>query len=265
MSITPTFEYKSLSGTSAADSLVSTNEDLSRTIFINDTSVPATTNSKLFVYIYEDSAFGNWITAINTRGDLTDLEKIIIDEYSSYTLRIFCDITVIGGLDNTNSKTSSGCCLRDMEPTSQGGGYCMLKDSAQTGIDTFFLTEANFVAVTADPYDMTTLTVPDNLYEGINKFYVNSATTVTDEYDSATTDNPQFWTGYKLQPWPAAAYSEKYRFEEGDKAMGYVYNYAATGKARWTDEEATLKGAMSGISYSTAAQATALLVAYLIF
>jgi hypothetical protein len=46
------------------------------------------------------------------------------------------------------------------------------------------------VAVTADPYDMTTLTVPDNLYEGINKFYVNSASTVTGEYDSATTDNP---------------------------------------------------------------------------
>jgi len=49
------------------------------------------------------------------------------------------------------------------------------------------------------------------------------------------------WTGYKAQPWPAATWTEAYRFEKDDKAVGLIYNAPATGNARWIDEQMTLK------------------------
>ena len=69
-----------------------------------------------------------------------------------------------------------------------------------------------------------------------------------------------FWDGYKAQPWPAAAWSEMYRFEKEDKAVGLIYDPAATGSARWIDEEFILASAVS--LASTTASAIGLLLAY---
>lgn len=49
-----------------------------------------------------------------------------------------------------------------------------------------------------------------------------------------------------MQPWPAAAFTESYRFEKGDKATGYIYNYAAIEAKRWLDETKVLNEALLG-------------------
>ena len=112
--VTLEFAYTSLTGSdvTATTSLVSTNTDASRTIFIDD---EVDNTMKLYVYLYSDNAWDTWVAAINASDHVTtENEKVYMDEYSSYSIRMYCNITVIGGLTSTDSKTSSGCCLRDL-------------------------------------------------------------------------------------------------------------------------------------------------------
>ena len=48
------------------------------------------------------------------------------------------------------------------------------------------------------------------------------------------------WYGYKAQPWPAATWTEMYRFEKDDLAVGLIYSAPAEGSKRWIDEKKTL-------------------------
>ena len=123
----------------------------------------------------------------------------------------------------------------------------MTLNASAAAIDTYFLTEANFVDVLASPYNLASIQAVSQQYEGITIFSIANNLNV---YSS--------WDGYKAQPWPAAAFSEMYRFEAGDKAMGYIYNKTGTDAAKWIDELVTLKGAMSGLSTATISVITAL-------
>ena len=67
---------------------------------------------------------------------------------------------------------------------------------------------------------------PESTYVGITTFYIN------DETD-ASVGTFYVWSGYKAQPWPADSWEDMYRFEKGDKATGYVYDYEATDAAKW--------------------------------
>ena len=55
------------------------------------------------------------------------------------------------------------------------------------------------------------------------------------------------WHGFKAQPWPAASWTEMYRFEKDDKATGLIYNAPVSGAKRWLDETKTLKLAYSSL------------------
>ena len=56
-----------------------------------------------------------------------------------------------------------------------------------------------------------------------------------------------------MQPWPAAGWSEKFRFEKGNKAVGYVHNaLGADNKEKWIDETKSLNGALYSIGMSLA-------------
>ena len=90
-----------------------------------------------------------------------------------------------------------------------------------------------FETVLATPYDLTSIAVPQNAHIGITTFYA-----VKDASDSAKWDS---WVAYKAQPWPAASWTEMYRFEKGDKATGLIYNAPAVGSAKWIDETEVLK------------------------
>lgn len=72
-------------------------------------------------------------------------------------------------------------------------------------------------------------------------------------------DNYNFFTGYKQQPWPAASWSEMYRFEKGDKATGYIYNKNGSNSAKWIDETKTLNWAVAAFSPSAVVTVFALL------
>jgi len=71
-------------------------------------------------------------------------------------------------------------------------------------------------------------------------------------YPAAAGSKPNSWIGYKAQPWPAASWAEKYRFEKGDKAIGYIYNKPATNNAKWIDEIKTLASAFNALAGGSA-------------
>lgn len=68
------------------------------------------------------------------------------------------------------------------------------------------------------------------------------------------TSSPNVWHATKLQPWPAAAWSDMYRFEKGDEAVGYVHNkLGSSNKLRWKDERMALNSSLSSVSLSLVA------------
>ena len=79
-------------------------------------------------------------------------------------------------------------------------------------------------------------------HTGITTFYVPAALTT-----SSGGSKIDSWTGFKAQPWPAATWTEMYRFEKGDKATGMIYSSPATGAARWLDEKKTLNTAYNSL------------------
>ena len=72
----------------------------------------------LTTWLYADDGFETWKTTASTKA-----EKSLANEYSSYTIKMFCDISQIKLYDDLFGKVGFGCCLRDL--TQQGGGYCL--------------------------------------------------------------------------------------------------------------------------------------------
>uniref|UniRef100_A0A7S3MNS6 Uncharacterized protein n=1 Tax=Favella ehrenbergii TaxID=182087 RepID=A0A7S3MNS6_9SPIT len=122
----------------------------------------------------------------------------------------------------------------------------MKLSSTQKEVVTVFLTDANFETVLATPYDLTSIAAPQKSQIGITIFYVP-----TSQQNAASNDSLNSWTGYKSQPWPAASWTEMYRFEKDDKATGLIYNAPATGASKWLDESKTLKGAFNALTGAT--------------
>ena len=106
-----------------------------------------------------------------------------------------------------------------------------------TNVVTVFLSDPNFETVLATPYDLTSIAVPQKSQEGITIFYTPEA----QKTKAADNQSLNSWYGYKAQPWPAATWTEMYRFEKDDVAVGLIYSAPATGSSRWIDEKKTLK------------------------
>jgi len=204
------------------------------------TATSDTTGNNVYemsVWLYADSAWDKWVAEKSaSTATPTENEKEFMNNYSSYTLRIKCDITKVAGTTYTANRAESGCCLRD--ESQKGGGYCMKLNSLQTDVISLFLTNAQFETVLATPYDLTSISTVQKAYEGITTFSISnkSLNAVGQKLDS--------WVGTKVQPWPAASYTEMYRFEKGSKATGYIYNYVGIDSKRWLDETKILNEAV---------------------
>lgn len=122
----------------------------------------------------------------------------------------------------------------------------MLSNDSSTGVDSYFLTDAQFNTVIASG-EPSSVSQPTNQYVGITTFKTSG--------NDATYN---YWYGQKIQPWPAAAWSEMYRFEKGDKARGYIFNKLGGTilKNMWLDEVKSLLGSVSGMSTISAVAAT---------
>ena len=123
----------------------------------------------LDVWLFQDDAFKDWKKSVYWDSASTDIEERFAYVYSDYTLQMQCNLANISGSDTSVDKSGWGCCLRD--ESIYGGGYCMVVNSTQDGIDTYFVTDDEFRTVLADPYDLTTLTPLDEQYDGLTKFY----------------------------------------------------------------------------------------------
>ncbi len=156
---------------------------------------------------------------------------------------MFCNIkkiTVDGvAFEKSTNRAGSGCCIRDL--SAKGGGYCMFIDSQDVNIETKYLNDQNFEVSTSSPYEIAQTTI-QNAYSGINIFKIDTLV----HAESST--KPDSWYGSKAQPWPAAAYTESWRFEKGVKAMGYIYNKPANGNSKWNDEIKTLNSAYDALA-----------------
>ncbi len=209
-----------------------------KTEFIKKTD--ADNNYEFSTWLYADSAFTNWSASITSSTSATENEKEYVTAYSSYTLRMFCNITkiTVDGVtyDVQKNRAGSGCCIRDF--SAKGGGYCMFVNSQDDNVETKYLNDQNFEVSTSSPYEVQQTTI-QNAYTGINTFKADSLVKNNGKVDS--------WYGYKAQPWPAAAYTEMYRFEKDVKAIGYIYNKPAIGNKKWIDEIMILKGAFDSL------------------
>ena len=83
--------------------------------------------------------------------------------------------------------------------------------------------------------------------------------------DTDSENRYESWDGYKVQPWPAASYSEMYRFQKDDYAMGYIYNSNGADAKKWIDELVKLKGAFSGLSTAGISTSILICLAYFAF
>ena len=186
----------------------------------------------------------------------TEAEKTLRDTYSNYSLAIKCDIFNLVGNTNTAIRAQTGCCLRDMD-TTKGGGYCMLINSAEDGIDTYYLTDAQFGTVRTDPFVFSTLSTVTDGYTGFTKFYQQIGDGSTDDLGGVMCTSgstlKDCWVGYKLQPWPAADYDGAWRFEGQSFVMGSMYNALASGSEKWIDNTFTLTNAMNKFTLASTA------------
>ena len=115
------------------------------------------------------------------------------DTYSTYTLKLYCNIENID--ENTAasgvSRSGFGCCLRDL--SQNGGGYCLRLSDDGSEYVTAFLTEADFDTILESPYTMTDISNVTDGYEGITTFSISSEADETDD-----SGNKDFWTGSKV-------------------------------------------------------------------
>ena len=117
--------------------------------------IDAKNEYEVSTWLYADTAFDTWKDTVEKSG--TENQKELALQYSSYTLRMYCNIKKIDGKDYQQNRTNSGCCLRDA--SQKGGGYCMLL-SGKRSVNSLFLTDANFATVLASPYDLTAISAP---------------------------------------------------------------------------------------------------------
>ena len=54
-----------------------------------------------------------------------------------------CNLTAIGANGQTDNKAGYGCCIRDLS-WREGGGFCMIVNSARDDVDTFYMTDSEW-------------------------------------------------------------------------------------------------------------------------
>ncbi len=107
-------------------------------------------------WLFADTAFDNWSETIGSSSSATENEREYKENYSSYTLRMYCNVTkiTVDGVtyDITKNRAGSGCCIRDF--SAKGGGYCMFINSQETAVETKYLNDPNFEVSTSSPYEV---------------------------------------------------------------------------------------------------------------
>ena len=165
------------------------------------------------------------------------------------------DTLISGSTDDVNEKTNSGCCLRDMEEDTLGGGYCLIyDDSAELKYETYKLTDDDFTSV---------VTQTQFALDGQKVESDDTSAGWTSFYCADTTNQYGMYGCRKYQFWPAASYATGFRFERNKKVRAYMYdNNASSLNQRWMDEDGVLN---SAVTATTAAAASILALGLIAF
>lgn len=172
------------------------------------------------IYLYVDSTFNDYVTAIadGTIENPTTLQETYAEDYSSYVMSWDCKMQtmVSGASTDVGEKTNSGCCLRDMEEDTEGGGYCLIftNGGVQT-YDTYKLTEDDFASVVnQSQFALDSQKVEsDDTSAGFTSFWC-----------ADTADQYGLYGCRKYQFWPAASYASGFRFDAGFDVRAYMYD-----------------------------------------
>ena len=82
-----------------------------------------TDNYGLSVWIYDDTTnYEAWTATLSSSE-----EKALAKVYSSYMMKMSCNITTLNSVSDDN-RAGSGCCIQDgrTSGTNEGSGYCMI-------------------------------------------------------------------------------------------------------------------------------------------
>ena len=149
-------------------------DETNTSVGIDWDAVVATVNAAddfgMEVDIYQDEAWNNWQDAVYDlgRSNISDEQEQYLIRYDENTLRIKCNMTSMGANLSSSSKANCGCCLRDEDDV--GGGYCVMVNADEDGVDTYFVSDEQFAAVLLTPYTFDDIDLPEDIYEGITKF-----------------------------------------------------------------------------------------------
>ena len=207
------------------------------------------TDFGLTMYLYDEPAFVTYFDTHYNSDSSSTTQKQYAEEYSSYAIAWTCNLTnSIRGFSDDADKDGSGCCLRDTELDTEGGGYCLLYDNADPTVPkTYRITEDNFESLTSS-------TSVDVSADYLQSFGTDTAGFIAFNCDTVTSD--ELTNCRKLQFWPAASYANGFRFEKDKTAMAYFFDAQSTTlNERWVDEEQTLNHALSSIFIATSAVA----------
>ena len=192
------------------------------------------------------TAWSTWATTEDSGASSNQLRNG--EGYSGYVLTFDCKITGLTGVSPVFE--GSGCCLRD-DSDQFGGGYCLVYSSVGPSAKTFWITDGQFKTALSDPWE-----IPASLevIEGISNDVGFEIFDCTGGIVAETSMKCS-----KFQMRPAADFQGGFRFESNYYAKGYLYDAGATGKAKWTDEEIKLEGAVATLATASAAVAISLL------
>ena len=230
------FTYNGPNADVAATTVGST---LNLAITGQETGTSGAADINLFeIVIYADE--DGWSQYVAQQDNTLSTDTEHVDSSSAYAMFWYCSLM---GTTNTD-KDGSGCCLRDQESEEQGG-YCVTYDNATGTANTHWMVEADFVSAIDSSVDYL---VPSS------KLVTQTNSNIGFETFKCEVQVDTWMKCAKLQPWPAASYSGGYRFENGNRAEAYYYDFQATGSARWLNNRTFfLEGALSSlVTFATA-------------
>jgi len=137
------------------------------------------------VWLYYEPEFDNYFTTNNNNDLAATIYQTRCDEYSAYAMAWTCNYTTgLRGFSDDTDKIGSGCCLRDIETDTEGGGYCLLYNSS-TG-QTYRITEDNFESLTSS----TSVDVSSDYLADDGTSAIDGVTGISgfSEFDCASTD-----------------------------------------------------------------------------
>ena len=211
---------------------------------------------ELTVYLFEDGAYGAWTDSLEDPDEQT---AYFAHRWSSYTLAMHCDTTVIAGSDlSSMGPAGYGCCIREVgEDEEETGGYCSIWNS-DNATQTHYNLDVDAIdsLLTAGDFSAVSENTADEVFEGINQFTTYADSDVTANFSSTefVAIKAQLFEGDEVIEYEYTTVYDM-RLEKDMDIQGWIFNpNGADADEKWdlTDVINLENGAMAAFQASAA-------------